>query len=198
MFTIKREEVFFIMEPIYKYFKPAWRSFYKLIILQVLILILACVGSFIGPCKSGTNLFKWMWIFAVVVDVLIFCYIAIQRATTSLVLRDNPDKAEDQEVAFIVCHPLKPFSSDFRTSIEIGLANIMHIKVGQTMMQTVLNIGDIVVTSSGTATEEIFAPNIPNPQAVRDEIQVHARRYTMPASTPSTPTATPTAEGQQA
>ena len=68
----------------------------------------------------------------------------------------------------------------FRKSIEIGLANIVHIEIKQTMMQTILNVGNIVITSSGTGMEEIKAPNIPNPQAVRDEIQVHASRYSSP------------------
>lgn len=169
------------MEPVYKYYKPAWRSFYRLFMLIILLLILACVGSFIGPLKSGTRFFKWMWLAVILIDVLLFIYITIKRATMSLILRDNPSKAEDQEVAFVVCHPTKPFSSDFRESVEIGLANIVHIKVGQTMMQTLFNIGDVVITSSGTGTEEIQAKNIPDPQAVRDEIQIHARRYSSPA-----------------
>ena len=136
---------------------------------------------------------KWTWIIAVVIDVLIFLYTAIKRMTMSLVLRDDPDRAENQEVAFIVCHPLKPFSPDFRQSIEIGLANIMHIKVGQTMIQTLMNIGDIIVTSSGTSGEEIFAHNIPNPLAVRDEIQRHARKYTMPSGSQTQTSANPVA-----
>lgn len=172
------------MESTYITYKPAWKSFYKLIFLMILVLILAFAAKFVG---SLANWSKWIWIAAVIIDLVILFYIVVQRATMSLVLRDNPEKAEDQEVAFIVCHPLKPFSSDFRESIEIGLSNIMHIKVGQTMMQTIFNIGDIVITSSGTSMEEIKAKNIPNPQAVRDEIQIHARRYTQnptPAHTP--------------
>ncbi len=179
------------MEPVYKYYKPAWRSFYKLLILMLLLIILAGVASFVGPLKSGTKYFAWMWIAVIVIDVLLLIYVAIKRSTMLLVLRDNPDKAEDQEVAFIVCHPTRPFSSDFRQSIEIGLANITHIKVGQTMFQTLFNIGDIIITSSGTATEEIFAPNIPNPQAVRDEIQIHARKYTMPSGSQPSGVAAP-------
>ncbi|MBQ6112868.1 MAG: PH domain-containing protein, partial [Synergistaceae bacterium] len=70
---------------------------------------------------------------------------------------------------------------DFRESIEIGLANVVHTKVRQTMMQTILRIGDVVITSSGTGSEEIQAHNLPDPGAVRDEIQLHARKYTMPA-----------------
>ncbi|MBQ7155531.1 MAG: PH domain-containing protein [Synergistaceae bacterium] len=173
------------MEPVYKYYKPAFRSFYRNFLLMLLLAVLAGVLHYF---KSGASWLKWMWIAVAVVEVLAFLYIVVKRATMSLILRDNPDKAEDQEVAFIVCHPLKPFSSDFRESVEIGLANIVHIKMGQTLMQTMLNIGDIVITSSGTGTEEIHAHNIPNPQAVRDEIQVHARKYTMP-SQPSAPAA---------
>ena len=175
------------MEPVYKYYKPAFRSFYKNFLLMLLLVVLAAVVHYF---KAGASWLKWMWIGVAIIEVCAFLYIVIRRATMSLILRDNPDKAEDQEVAFVTCHPLKPFSPNFRESIEIGLANIMHIKMGQTLMQTMLNIGDIVVTSSGTATEEIVARNIPNPQKVRDEIQVHARKYTMPlgsippASTP--------------
>ena len=167
-----------IMEAVYKYYKPAWKSFYGLFMLMLLLLILGGIANYV---YSGASWLKWMWIAVAVIDVVLFMYIAIQRATMSLVLRDNPDKAEDQEVAFIKSHPFKPFSSDFKQSIEIGLANIMHIKVGQTMMQSMLNVGDIVIASSGTGQEEIYARNIPNPQAVRDEIQAHARKYTMPS-----------------
>ena len=175
------------MEPFYKTYKPAWRSFYKLLFLAVLLLVL---GGVVHYFKSDASWLKLMWIVVLVADLLILAYISIQRATMSLILRDNPEKAEDQEVAFIVCHPLKPFSPDFRESIEIGLSNITHIRVGQTMMQTIMRIGDVVITSSGTGTEEIYAHNIPDPLAVRDEIQIHARKYTLgsgsqPASTPA-------------
>lgn len=167
------------MEAVYKYYKPAWKSFYANFLLMLLLAVLAGAAHWF---KAGEWWIKWMWIAVAVVEVLMFLYIAVKRATMSLILRDNPDKAEDQEVAFVTCHPLKPFSSDFKESIEIGLANIMHIKMKQTMMQSMLNIGDILVASSGTSGEEIKARNIPSPQAVRDEIQVHARKYTMPGS----------------
>lgn len=164
------------MEPVYKYYKPAWKSYYASFLLMIILIAAGIAANYI---QAGASWLKWMWIAIAVIDVLLFLYIAVQRATMSLVLRDNPDKAEDQEVAFIKSHPLKPFSSDFKQSIEIGLANITHIKVEQTMMQSMLNVGDIVITSSGTGVEEICAHNIPNPNAVRDEIQVHARKYTM-------------------
>ena len=167
------------MEPLYKTYKPAWRSFYKMFCLAVVILVLA---GFVNHIKPGEAWLKWMWIAVAVADILILLYIAAKRWTMSLILRDNPEKAEDQEIAFIECNPLKPFSSDFRKTIEIGLSNIVHIEIKQSMIQMLLRIGNVVITSSGTGMEEIKAPNIPNPQEVCNEIQLHARRYSKPAS----------------
>ena len=165
------------MEPVYKYYKSAWKSFYKTWLLMLLILVAACALSLYTPLKEHS---KWLWIIVAVIEVCLFLCMAVKRKTMQLILRNNPNKAEDQEVAFVIIHPLKPFSADFRESIEISLANITHIKVGQTMMQSLLGIGDLIITSSGTSGEEIVAKNIPHPQAVRDEIQIHARSYTMP------------------
>lgn len=162
------------MEAIYKTYKPAWKSFYAHILLIILVLILAFASRYSASLSVHAKL---IWTAAAIIDIILLLYIIIKRSTMVLILRDNPEKAEDQEVAFIESHPLKPFSSDFRESTEIGLSNITHIKIAQTMMQTVFNIGDIIITSSGTSQEEIRARNIPDPLAVRDEIQVHARRY---------------------
>ena len=162
------------MEAVYKYYKPAWRSFYWNFLLMICLIVLGCIASYV---KSGASWLKWMWIAIAAVDVLLFLYTAVKRATMSLILRDNPDKPEDREVAFVTCNPLKPFSSDFRKSIEIGLSNIEHIEIGQNIIQSMLNTGDVVITSSGTGEKEIRAKSIPNPQAVCDEIQIHARKY---------------------
>lgn len=143
-----------------------------------MILVLIIAGA-LQYFKAGASWLKWVWLAAIIIDAVLFLYLLIRRSMMSLLLRDNPENPANQEVAFITCNPLKPFSSDFRKSIEIGLANIMHIEVGQTAMQTLLGIGDIIITSSGTSGEEIRAKNIPSPYEVRDEIQVHARKYTM-------------------
>lgn len=162
------------METTYKEWKMSFKSFYMQILLMILVLILAGASCFITSLVAWS---KWIWIAAAVIDVVIFLYILVQRSTMSLILRDDPEKPEDREVAFIVCHPLKPFSSNFRESIEVGLDKVEHMRVGQTMMQTFLNIGDVIIASSGSGDEEIHAKNIPNPEAVRNEIQVHARKY---------------------
>lgn len=158
------------MEAVYKTYKPAWRSFYKSIFLMILILVLAGLVNYFKPDYA-----KWAWIIAVAVDVVIFILICIKRMTVSLILRDDPDKPENQEIA---CTKIKPFSSSFRQSIEIGLSEIVDIKVNQSIMQILLRVGDIIITSSGTGGQEIIAENIPNPSEVRDEIQKHKRRHT--------------------
>lgn len=162
------------MEAVYKYYKPAWRSFYAKILLVLLLIVLAGV---VHHLKPGEEWIKWLWIAVGAVDILILIYIAIQRSTMSLVLRDNPDKPEDQEVAFIVCKPMKPFSADFRRVVEIGLSHIEHVEFRQNVLQMLLKMGDVIITSSGTSGEEIRAENIPNPQGVCDEIEIHARKY---------------------
>ena len=168
-------------------FRPVFRSFYNLLNLAVLILILACVGSFF---ISGAKL-KWLWIAAVVVDVLIFLYIAIRRMTISLTLKDDPAHPEDQEVSFVEYNWLNPLSRNFKKSIEIGLSNIVHIEVEQNFMQLIYRVGNVIITSSGTGGREIFAPNMPNPNYIRDEIQRHARKYTMPSAPVAPSTAAP-------
>ncbi len=171
------------MEAVYKYYKPAWRSFYAKILLMLLLVVIGCAVNYYKP---GENWLKLMWIAIAVVDVLIFLHIAIQRSTMSLILRDNPSKPEDQEVAFIVCKPLKPFSSDFRRVVEISLRNIEHVEFVQNLFQTILRTGDVIVTSSGTSGQEIRAKDIPNPQAVCDEIEIHAHKYNSNGNPPST------------
>ena len=171
-------------------YRTAWRSFYGLFSLMFLIFILAIIGSIWGPLASGAKL-KWMWILVVIAEVFIFLGIALKRATMKLVLKDDPDRPEKQEIEYVECHPLKLFTK-FRVSKEIGLTKIADIDVSQNAIQTLLNIGDIAISSPGTSEKEVKAHNIPDPRAVRDEIQKHSRKYTAGRShsSPSTPTET--------
>lgn len=182
------------MEKTYIEYRTAWRSFYGLFSLMLLIFILAIAGSIWGPFASGAKL-TWMWTIVAVVEVFIFLCIAIKRKTMKLVLKDDPDRPENREVEYVEYRPSK-FFSKFKISKEIGLTKIADIDVSQNAFQTLLNIGDISISSPGTAEKEVKAYNIPNPLAVRDEIQRHSRKYTMGASLSSvsqTPATTPEA-----
>ena len=171
-------------------YRTAWRSFYGLFSLMALILILAVIGS---TFVSGAKL-KWMWIVVVIAEVFIFFGIFLKRMTMKLILKDDPDRPENQEVEYVECHPLKLFTR-FRVSKEIGLTKIADIDVSQNFIQTILNIGDIAISSPGTSEKEVKASNIPNPREVRDEIQKHSRKYTTRSSRPAAPApAAPTPE----
>ena len=162
------------MEQVYK---PAWKSFYADFFMMLLVLIAAGVVHYL---KCGESWLKWVWIAACVIDLLLLVFVCLKRSISmTLILRDDPNSPANQEIAFETSNPMKPFSSDFRKSVEIGLANVKHIEIKQTMLQTLLNIGDLVITSSGTGDEEIRAKNIPSPAKVRDTIQEHARKYSM-------------------
>ena len=162
------------MEAFYKEYKPSWKSFYSTFFIMIALLVLAGALHFL---KQGETWLKWVWIAVIVLDVLLYLCALIRRSTQTLIIRDNPAKSEDQEVSFIKRNPFKPFSSDFKKSIEIGLRNIIDIRVEQTALQDMLNIGSVIITSSGTGGAEITASNLPNPDAIRDEIQVRARKY---------------------
>lgn len=166
-------------KPFYKHFKPAWRGFYKSFILMILVLVLAfCATHFIPYFNESTLMTKTVWIAAVVIDVILLLMVAVKRSMITLTISDNPEKKEEQEVDYREFNPTRPGSPDFRKSIQIGFRDIVDIKVGQTMMQTVLGIGDLIITSSGTGNEEIVARNLRNPHGIREEIQAHKGKYT--------------------
>jgi len=162
---------------------------------MLLIFVLAIAGSFWGVLKNHLTL---MWIIVAIVEIFIFLGIAIKRMTMKLILKDDPSRPENQEVEYVECHPLKLFSSDFKISKEIGLTKIADIDVKHNAIQVLFNIGDIAISSPGTAEKEVKAHNIPNPEEVRDEIQRHARKYTMRSSNSSTASAAPQATAADA
>jgi uncharacterized membrane protein YdbT with pleckstrin-like domain len=64
-----------------------------------------------------------------------------------------------------------------RQSIEINTKNVKTIQVTQSVMQRILDTGDILVASSGTDEYEIIVPNMPNPHVIRDIMQKRERAH---------------------
>lgn len=151
-----------------KTFKTAWRSFYKDIALMILIFVCACVVCYYGWLSA-----KILWPIVLVLLVVLFLHMAVKRVSEKLILRDNPEEFKSKEIA-LECGVFG------KKSVEIGLVNIKTIEIEKTLIQRILNVGDIKIASSGTSENEIVVKNIPNPEKVRDEIQEHARKYTMP------------------
>lgn len=146
---------------------------------MILVTVLAFYATHFAPYfNESPSATKTTWIAAVVIDTILLLMVAIKRSLITLTISDNPEKKEEQEVDYREFNPTRPGSPDFRKSIQIGFRDIVDIKVGQTMMQTLLGIGDLIITSSGTGNEEIVARNLHNPHDIREEIQKHKGKYT--------------------
>ncbi|MBQ9526102.1 MAG: PH domain-containing protein [Fretibacterium sp.] len=154
-------------------YKPAWKSFYRHIALMVLIFAAALAITIWAPLGG-----KWkglLWAVAVAAMVVIFLHMALKRIGSVLIVRD-------EEIAY-ESGILK------RKSTEIGLTSIRTVLVDQTLVQRILNIGDLSIASSGTEAYEVQIKNMPAPYAIRDDIQARSRVFTQPKPKTETPAA---------
>jgi uncharacterized membrane protein YdbT with pleckstrin-like domain len=139
-------------------YRPAWRSFYNHVVSMVFCLALMLVLSAKLPL-SWTHK-KWLWVFFLVFVLCAFLDMARRRFRVVLIVRPDEIAMEEGLIG--------------RRSIEISTKSIRSIQVCQSAMQRLLKTGSIIVTSSGD-NEEISAPDMPDPYAVREAIQAYER-----------------------
>ena len=158
-----------------KTYRPAWRSYYKLLgvmALLVVVLLAVCVWASI----------EWKVKSLLALGVFLIClvlagYIAVQRA--GIVLTIRPDEvALDTGIMN-------------RNSIEISYSSLRTVEVSQTLFQRILNLGTVSIASSGTGGYEMKIPNMPAPHAIRDEIQALERNVKQQAPRQSTAPSAP-------
>jgi uncharacterized membrane protein YdbT with pleckstrin-like domain len=141
-------------------FRPQWKSFYWHIVGMVACLVVVLVVSVKGG-ELTSNYQTGIWLFFLVFVAAAVAHMAYLRLCVTLIVKAD-------EVALE-----KGFIK--RYSIEISTKNIRTIQVNQSIIQRMLNIGDIKVASAGTGEYEISAANLPNPYAIRDKIQKYER-----------------------
>ena len=139
-------------------FKPAWRGFYRHFFAMIACLIVASIIS-VKWFPAGYQ--KWLWLVFVVVVAYIACDMAYRRNSVLLVVRPDEIALERGVIG--------------RQSIEISMRSIRTIKVNQSVMQRLLNVGDIRVASSGTDEYEISAFNMLNPHGIKEAMQANER-----------------------
>ena len=139
-------------------FKPAWRGFYRHFFVMVVCL---AVVSVISAKWWPAGYQKWLWLLFVGTTAYIACNMAYKRNNLLLIVRPDGIALERGIIG--------------RQSIEINTRNIRTIKVNQSIMQRILNVGDILVASSGTDEYEISARNMPSPHDIRQVIQANER-----------------------
>ena len=140
-------------------YQPAWRSFYWHILLMAAVFIVACVISLMGSWGFKGQMILWLIVLVVLLGI--FVHMATRRMGVVLSVRHD-EVALDTGI----------FK---RKSIEISYSSLRTVEVTQTILQRLLNLGDLSIASSGTGGYEIVVPNMPNPNAIRNEIQAHER-----------------------
>ncbi|MBR1672629.1 MAG: PH domain-containing protein [Fretibacterium sp.] len=149
-------------------YKPAWRSYYRHIALMLLIFVAMCALTLWSPLSG--KLKGILWAVALAAMLVIFLNMMVKRIGSILIVR-NEEIAYEKGI-------LK------RNSTEIGLTSIRTVLVTQTLVQRILNIGDISIASSGTEAYEVQIENMPAPYAIRDDIQARSRVFTQPQPKP--------------
>ena len=139
-------------------FKPAWRSFYWHFFTMIVCLAAA---SIISVKWLPAEYQKWLWIVFAAAVAYTVCNMAYKR--NSVLLMVKPDKISLERGIM------------GRQSIEIATRNIRTIQVNQSIVQRMLNVGDIRVASSGTDAYEISVYNMPSPHEIREAMHVNER-----------------------
>ena len=138
-------------------YKPAWRSFYQHFFTMVACLAVASMISVNLSAKYQ----KWLWLVFLGAITCIVCNMVYKRNSVLLIVKSDKVALDRGIIG--------------RQSIEISTRSIRTIKVNQSIMQRIFNVGDVRVASSGTDEYEISALNMPNPHEIRQAMQMNER-----------------------
>lgn len=140
---------------------PAMRSSYKCMLAIVALFVVALLLSFVTSIETEHKYLLGVWILWIVISTALLLY--MKAKTIGVHLYVKPEEVEYVKGIFQ------------QKSIEISYRDFRMIEVNQTLMQRLLNVGDLSIASSGTSGKEIVAPNMPSPRDIRDEIQARQR-----------------------
>lgn len=140
-------------------YKPAWRSYYWHILAMVACLVLVSMVSAKAGLTAGYQ--KGLWIFFLLFIICAAGDMILRRSKVALIVKPDEITLEQGLIG--------------RHSIEISTKSIRTIQVRQSVLQRMLNVGDILIASAGTDGYEISAINMPDPHVIRDAMQVHER-----------------------
>jgi uncharacterized membrane protein YdbT with pleckstrin-like domain len=137
-------------------FRPAWRSFYWHMAAIVLCFVLLALGT-----AYYTSHWKTITVFFLIVAAAVGVHMTFKRFGVELLV--NPEEVS-LEQGLIGRH-----------SVEISTPNIRTIEVRQSVMQRILDVGNLLIGSAATKDYEICVENMPKPYDIRDLIQTYER-----------------------
>ncbi len=140
-------------------FRPAWRSFYGHIVTMI-----ACLGIVLTlsiKMRLSSAYLKGIWSFYALFLLFSLGNMVFRRFQVVLTVKPDGIALEKGIIG--------------RHSIVIGFKNIRTIQVKQNLMQRILNVGDLLIASSGADNYEIHINNMLHPQEIRDMMQTRER-----------------------
>jgi uncharacterized membrane protein YdbT with pleckstrin-like domain len=137
-------------------FRPAWKSFYWHMAGIVLCFVAIAWGAphYREFWKAITGTF-------LVVAAGLAGHMAFRRFSVELLVKPEEISLEQGFIG--------------RQSVEISTPNIRTIQVKQSVMQRILDVGDLQIGSAATKDYEICVASLPRPYAIRDMIQAYER-----------------------
>ncbi|MDR1622978.1 MAG: PH domain-containing protein [Synergistaceae bacterium] len=139
-------------------YRPPWRSFFWHAAAMVILLIAAVFFSVKGYFSGSV-----IWGLFLILVLYAVGDMVYRRFRVMLIVKSDEIALEK---GFIGRH-----------SIEISTKNIKTIQVKQSVIQRILDTGDILVASPGTDDYEIIVTNMPSPHAIRDIMQKRERAH---------------------
>jgi membrane protein YdbS with pleckstrin-like domain len=139
-----------------KNFRPAWKGFYWHM-TGIVVCLAAIVAGWVKYPETG----KTITIVFLVLAAAAAVHMVFKRFGVALLVKPEEISLERGLIG--------------RHSVEISTANIRTIEVNQSVMQRLLNVGDLLIGSSATSGYEISVKNLADPYAARDLIQTYER-----------------------
>jgi uncharacterized membrane protein YdbT with pleckstrin-like domain len=137
-------------------FRPAWRSF-----CWHMAGIVLCFAAIVWGTARYPEYWKAITGLFFITAAGLAAHMAFRRFGVALLVKPE-EVSLDQ--GFIGRH-----------SVEISTPNVRTIQVSQSLLQRILDVGDLQIGSAATNDYEICAKNLPNPYVIRDLIQAYGR-----------------------
>jgi uncharacterized membrane protein YdbT with pleckstrin-like domain len=119
--------------------------------------IILCFAAMAWGVSRYSEYWKEITGFFLVVAAGLAVHMAFRRFSVALLVKPDEISLEQGLIG--------------RHSVEIGTPNIRTIQVNQSVMQRILDVGNLLIGSSATKDYEISVSGLPKPYAVRDLIQ---------------------------
>lgn len=135
--------------------RPAWRNYWALILLAVLLLIVGVMIAFTGEREPGTAS-ALMGAAFLLASLLLWLVIFFKRLSWKFVV-------EEQRVT-------RHYGIIARNQQSVRIRDLRSVELNQGLFQRLFGIGDLSFYSAGSAEAEVSFHGVRAPEAIRDRV----------------------------